>query len=263
MFKNIPNDEMYKKIAEWLNLYRETSSKFEKEKYKTHIVIQMIPVVKKIARTIARRSTDPIDDMVQAGFIGLLKAIDKYNPEKNDNFRVFAGYYIIGEMKHFLRDKANTIRVPRHIQELTIRINNFTQNLTPDEIQALTSDEVALALDVSTTAVDLALQVDRRRTTISIEEMYKSNENSLTFEELYSSANYEEQADYEDTKLIFNNVIDKLPPNEKIIIDLYYEQNMTQKEIADALLLTPMTVSRRLKKAFNLIAELVAETKNE
>ncbi len=70
--------------------------------------------------------------------------------KKNDNFRVYAGYFIIGEMKHFLRDKLNMIRVPGHIQELVIRINNFTKDLTQEEIFKLTSEDVASALDVPT-----------------------------------------------------------------------------------------------------------------
>ena len=101
----MPNNETYEKIAEWLESYHSTKSVSKKAKLKTLIVSQMIPVVKHIARTIARRSTDPIEDMIQAGFIGLLKAIDKYDKSKNDNFKVYAGYLIIGEMKHFLRDK--------------------------------------------------------------------------------------------------------------------------------------------------------------
>ena len=81
---NIPNNEMYKKISEWLDIYHTTSNEHKKANLKTLIVAQMIPVVKNIAKTIARRTTDPIEDLVQAGFIGLLKAIDHYCKEKND-----------------------------------------------------------------------------------------------------------------------------------------------------------------------------------
>ena len=124
--KNIPNQEMYNKIYEWLEEYHSTDDAKKKARLKTLIVANMVPVVKHLARTIARRETDPIEDLTQAGSLGLLKAIDRFSKDKNDNFRVYAGYLIIGEMKHYLRDKLNTIRVPRHIQELCLRINNFT-----------------------------------------------------------------------------------------------------------------------------------------
>ena len=257
--KNNPNNETYERIAEWLDVYHSTDDVKEKEKVKALIVTQMIPVVNHIARTIARRAYDPIEDLAQAGFIGLLKAIDKYNKAKNDNFRVYAGYLIIGEMKHYLRDKLNTIRVPRHIQELCIRINNFTKDLTLEEVQALTSDDVAVALQVSTKAVDFAIEVERRRTTLSLEDVYKTEDSGLSYEELISDdENYKLNAEYKDLRIILEGVIDKLPPEEKVLIDLYYKQDMTQLEISKALLLQPWYVSKRMRQTFNLIAEMVA-----
>lgn len=256
----MPSNEIYEKISEWLDKYHSTSNTKKRAKYKTLIVSQMIPVVKHIARTIARRSTDPIEDLIQAGFIGLLKAIDNYSKQKNDNFRVYAGYFIIGEMKHYLRDKLNMIRVPRHIQELSIRINNFTKNLTLEEIQSLTCDEVATALDISPKAVNYALQMDRRRSTLSLEDIYQSNtEDGLNYEELISSDDYKEASEIEDAKIIFEDVVEKLPPEERVVIDMYYKQDMTQKEIADALQLSQMHVSRKMKQAFSLIYRIVEE----
>ncbi len=261
MAKNIPTNEMYEKIAEWLDIYHSDVDEQKKERVKTYIVTQMYPVVKHIAKTIARRAYDPIDDLIQAGFIGLLKAIDRYDKEKNDNFRVYAGYLIIGEMKHYLRDKLNTIRVPRHIQELSIRIYNFTQNLTMEEVKALTTDEMASALEVTPQAIEAAIQVERRRSTLSLDEMFKVAEGSLNYEELLIEKDYIQKLNYEDARIIFENVIDKLPPEEKVLIDMYYKQDLSKKEIADALVLTPMSVTRKMKQAFELIAQLVIENK--
>ena len=127
--------QTYELVAEWLEEYHSSNNKYKKAKAKALIVTSMLPIIKKIARTIARRSYDPIEDLVQAGSIGLLKAIDSFSKDVNDNFKIYAGYLIIGEMKHYLRDKLNTIRVPRHIQELTYRINSFTKTLTLDELK--------------------------------------------------------------------------------------------------------------------------------
>jgi RNA polymerase sigma-B factor len=261
--KKSPNAEEYLKIPEWLKLYHSTSDIKKKSELKTLIVSVMMPVVKHIAKTIARRADDPIEDLVQAGSIGLLKAIDNFSKEKNDNFRVYAGYLIIGEMKHYLRDKLSLIRVPRHIQELSIRINNFTQTLTPEEVQALTSEDVASALELSTKAVDYVLQMDRRRSTLSLDDMYQSDSDSLSYEEMFEKGDYKEQAEIEDLKIIFNDFIDKLSPELKIIVDMYYKQDMSQREIADALQLSQMSVSRKMKHAFNQIYQLVVDKENE
>ena len=263
MTKNMPAGSDYKKIMEWLEEYHSESSAAQKAKYKTKIVAQMIPVVKHIARTIARRSTDPIEDMVQAGFIGLLKAVDNYSKEKNDNFKVYAGYLIIGEMKHYLRDKLTAIRVPRHIQELSVRIHNFTNSLTPDELERITTEDVASALNISARTVDYALQMERRRTTVSLEDVFKEDfNNSLGYEELLPTKDYKEKAEVEDFKIIFDNLIDKLPDEEKVYLDMYYKQDMSKKDIAEALQVSQMIVNRRIKSAFKILSHLI-EGKNE
>ena len=256
----MPNNETYEKIAEWLESYHSTKSVSKKAKLKTLIVSQMIPVVKHIARTIARRSTDPIEDMIQAGFVGLLKAIDRYNKEKNDNFKVYAGYLIIGEMKHFLRDKLNTIRVPGYIQELSVRIHNFTKDLTNEELEQLTIQDVAAALHTTQRTIDITLQVERRKNTVSIEDFPSWNDdNTLCYEEIISTDDYKEKAEEEDAKIIFEDLINKLPPEEKVIIDMYYKQDMSQKQIAEALQTSQMAINRKMKSAFNIIAKIIED----
>lgn len=262
MTNRFSNNESFTHIAELIESYHKTKSSDEKAKIKNTIASEMMPVVKHIARTIARRATDPIEDMIQAGCIGLLKAIDNYSKEKNDNFRVYAGYFIIGEMKHFLRDKLCAIRVPRHIQELTLRINNFTKNLSENEIKNLTNEDVANALEVSTKVVDFALEVDRRKNTVSLEEIFLSDNDNLNYEELLASDDYKESTEFTDAKIIFEEVIEKLPSDEKTILEMFYKQDMSKKDIAEAMSITPTTVSRKIKQALKFIEELMKERKN-
>jgi len=255
---NISENDNHEKLSEWLKTYYSSDNIKERDIAKARIVNQMVPVVNKIARTIARRSDDPIEDMVQAGFIGLLKALDKFSTHRNDNFRVFAGYYIIGEMKHYLRDKLSAIRVPGHIQELAIRIHNFTRSLTQEELQLLTSDDVAFALNASPQSVDLAMQIDRRKHPVYLEDVY-SEQDSLGFEELLADENYKNQPEYADAKIILNDILSKLPPKERLVFDLYYKRNMNKKEIAKMLEVSPMCITRRMKQAFDIISSFVID----
>lgn len=255
--------QTYELISEWLQEYHSSVDKYKKTKAKALIVTRMLPIIRKIARTIARRSYDPIDDLVQAGSIGLLKAIDSYSKEINDNFKIYAGYLIIGEMKHYLRDKLNTIRVPRHIQELTCRINNFTKTLTLEELQALTNDDVAEALKISPREVDFAMQVDRRRATLSLDEIYTADSDNLGYEEVLAKDNYKETRELEDTKIVLKEVIEKLPSEYQDLVKLYYYKDLTQKEIAEMLNLTQMQVSRKLKKAFSILYKMIADNSTE
>lgn len=254
--KDISDSEYNQKIYEWFQIYHSSSNAKEKENAKSMIVERMIPVVHRIAKTIARRSYDPIEDMIQAGCIGLLKAIDKYSYEKNDNFRVFAGYYIIGEMKHYLRDKISAIRVPGHIQELAIRIHNFTQSLTPEELNQITNEEVAYALETTPASVDLAMQIDRRKYPVYLEDIF-SEPDSLSFEELLADNNDRSRPEFEDAKIILNDVMLKLPTKERMIVDMYYKRDMNKKEIAKALRVSQMSVTRRMKQAFDIMSSLI------
>ena len=253
------SENTYELVSEWLKDYKTTDNKYKKAKAKTLIVSRMLPIIRKIARTIARRSYDPIEDLVQAGSIGLLKAIDSYSNDVNDNFKIYAGYLIIGEIKHYLRDKLNTIRVPRHIQELSIRINNFTKTLTLDELNELTDDDVAEALNVSSSVINDVMQADRRKSIISLDDMYNSSDDNLGYEEVITGSDYKETLDLEDMKIILKDVIEKLPPESKKLVKMYYYEDMSQKEIAQKLNYTQMQISRRMKKAFSLLYHMIAD----
>ena len=227
--------QTYELITRWLEAYKISTDKYERAKLKALIVTRMLPIIKKIARTIARRSYDPIDDLVQAGSIGLLKAIESYSAEVNDNFKIYAGYLIIGEMKHYLRDKLNTIRVPGHIQELSYRINTFTNSLTYEQLNELTNDDVAEALKVTPKAVDYAMQADRRKSIVSLENIFRDSD-SLSYEEVLSAHDdYKEMRENEDDKIVLKDVIEKLPDEYRKLVEMYYYDDMNQKDIAEKL----------------------------
>lgn len=251
---------MYELVAEWLQDYRCAKNNTDKAKSKALIVTRMLPIVKRIARTIARRSYDPIEDLIQAGSIGLLKAIESFSPEINNNFKYYAGSLIIGEIKHYIRDKMNTIKVPRHIQELSFRINNFISTLTPDELNELTNEYVAEALNVSKKDVDFALQSDRRKNTLSLDDVYKTDSNNLGYEEVIAQENYKEMSNMEDIRLILELVIVRLPKEYRQLIELYYYDDLSQKEIAIKTKLSQMQVSRKLKKAFEMLHQMIADS---
>ena len=255
--------QTYELITRWLEAYKISTDKYERAKLKALIVTRMLPIIKKIARTIARRSYDPIDDLVQAGSIGLLKAIESYSAEVNDNFKIYAGYLIIGEMKHYLRDKLNTIRVPGHIQELSYRINTFTNSLTYEQLNELTNDDVAEALKVTPKAVDYAMQADRRKSIVSLENIFRDSD-SLSYEEVLSAHDdYKEMRENEDDKIVLKDVIEKLPEEYKKLVEMYYYDDMNQKDIAEKLGMTQMRISRKMKKAFSMLYKMIADNSAE
>ena len=101
------------------------NTKDEKKKRMLHlkIVEESMDLVKKIANTIALQSGIPNEDLIQVGSLGLIKAIEFYKVDMNTKFKTYATYFIKGEIKHYLRDKASIIKAPRELQELLFKIN--------------------------------------------------------------------------------------------------------------------------------------------
>ena len=106
-------------INVWLDEYRVATDEKTKKRLKELVVLACMPIVKKVARSLARRSTDPVEDITQVGSLGLIKAVDLYNPEISKNFKSYATYLITGEIRHYLRDRITIIRAPREIKELS------------------------------------------------------------------------------------------------------------------------------------------------
>lgn len=244
-------------VKELVNAYHATVDSNKKKQIKALIFTKMYPIIQRIARTIARRSYDPVEDLVQAGAIGLLKAIDNYNLDISENFRIYAGYLIIGEMKHYLRDLLNTIKVPANIQHLAFRINTFVSTLTYEELQELTNDDVAEVLNIPKKKVEAVLLAERRKKTVSLEDINTMQTNNLNFEETYASDKYKDCDEFKDSKMIVENLFNELPAKYKQIVQLYYYDGLSQKQIAEFLDISKMKVSRYMKKSFEILSELI------
>ena len=256
MANNI-DDSIYIKIQDWLSEYSQTHSSKKKKRLMNLIVVAMMPVVKKIANSIARRAEDPVEDLIQAGSIGLVKAIERYNPELCPKFRIYAGYLIVGEMQHYMRDKVSLIKVPREILELAMRIKNFVKDLDEEEMDNMTSEKVAQALDIPIQKVNTAIDVDRRKKITSLDEIINIDGNKTSIGDLTPAYDYKEYSEQQDMQMQIDEIIKKLPSEYKEVVELFYYEDMKQTEIAQRLDLNQMMVSRRLKKAFSLMYNMI------
>ena len=153
----------------WLEEYHLTDDEKTKKKLKELVILACMPIVKKVARSLARRSTDPVEDITQVGSLGLIKAVDLYNPEISKNFKSYATYLITGEIRHYLRDKTTIIRAPREIKELSYRVHKLTMELTEKLGKTPTDKDIADALQMPQEKVEECNNLDRRTTTISID----------------------------------------------------------------------------------------------
>lgn len=250
-------DETFAQINDWLITYKSSNDKKVKKELQDLIVVAAMPFVKKIAGGLARRSTDPVDDLIQVGAVGLIKAIDLYNPDLGTKFKTYATYLITGEIRHYLRDKASMIKAPREIQELAFRINCVIKDLMKDGHEP-TPEEIAEAMSLSVSKVNDVIEVDRRKSTISLDQTSSfDDDDSMSLADKIPSGDYQEFLDTYEEKIMLSKAISKLKPKMREVIELSYYEDLNQREISEKLNISQMQVSRRLKQALEDMYKII------
>ena len=250
-------DENFAQIHDWLITYKNSGDTKLKKQLQNLIVVAAMPFVKRIACGLARRSTDPVDDLIQVGSVGLIKSIDLYNPEIGTKFKTYATYLITGEIRHYLRDKASMIKAPREIQELAYRINCVIRQLT-DEGREPTSEQVAEFMSLPVNKVNDIIEVDRRKSTISLDQTFTfDDDDTMSLADKIPSGDYQEFLDAYEEKIMLSKAISQLKPKIKEVLELSYYQDLNQREISEQLNISQMQVSRRLKQALNDMYKII------
>ncbi|MBM3266472.1 MAG: sigma-70 family RNA polymerase sigma factor [Candidatus Sericytochromatia bacterium] len=219
---------------------------------KERLVNEYLPLVKKIARGLARRSTDPVEDLIQVGSIGLLEAIERYETGHNTEFKTYAVHFITGHIRHYLRDRQNLLRGPRVLQELSYRLSQVTAKLTQEFGREPTNAELASALDVTPEQVDEVKLYDRRVTVLWLDQEGSEGEDDeqrSLLESLSDPRFSGEARDELDERLVLTEAMNRLPQSQRELLEMRYFQDLTQAELSRRLGISQMEVCRRLKKA--------------
>ncbi len=135
---------------------------------KESIVAQSQPLAEYLARRFAGRG-EPLDDLIQVANIGLLGAIERFDPSRGVQFSTYAAATMVGELKRHFRDKGWTIRVPRRLQELGLRINGLLPTISQDLGRSPTIAELASRLEVEEEEVVEAMEAAQAYSTTSLD----------------------------------------------------------------------------------------------
>lgn len=246
----------FEQIEEWVVSYNSTEDEAEKKCVLNLIVIACMPLVKNIAYGLARRSSDPVEDIIQVANVGLIKAVMKYKPSYN-NLKTWLSYSIVGEIKHYLRDKVNLIKPSREIIELVYRINKLSPEVLEEEGTAYNERTIANKINISKEKAREVFDIERRRI-ISLDEIkYFDNEDKSYLEDLA-----DDKIDYKNEyRLILSDAISKLPKKlQKIIIGIYFEGKL-QSELAKEMNTFQSNISRMQKCALNKLFDIIKEEK--
>jgi RNA polymerase sigma-B factor len=224
------------------------------------LLVDLMPLVRALAARYAGRG-EPLEDLVQVGALGLIKAVDRFDVDRGVEFSSYAVPTIVGEIRRHFRDKAWAMHVPRRLKELSVRLSRILDELTTELGRSPTVAELAEASGVEEEDVIDALDSMHAYSTRSLQAPFDDEgEDSLS-----DKLGVEEQgyADVEDTSLVSAG-FDALDERERRIVQLRFYDEMTQSQIAAELGISQMHVSRLLRRALGTmrgrIDELMEET---
>ncbi|GHD34066.1 RNA polymerase sigma factor [Streptomyces galbus] len=214
--------------------------------YVRNTLVELNLALVKFAASRFRSRSEPMEDIIQVGTIGLIKAIDRFELSRGVEFPTFAMPTIIGEIKRFFRDTSWSVRVPRRLQELRLDL-------------ARAGDELAQALDRAPTVAELAerlgLSHDEVVEGMSASNAYTAASLDAQAEENDTEGTLADRIGYEDHGLegieyveSLKPLIAELTPRDRTILSLRFVANMTQSEIGDELGISQMHVSRLLTR---------------
>lgn len=214
------------------------------------IVVSYSGLVECIARKLAYKRED-LDDLIQVGNIGLLKSIERYEPQKKISFSTFATPNIIGEIRHYFRDKNRLVKIPRRLAELYSKIRYYIRYASQELGRAPTIAEIAAELHVSQENVLESLEAGQTTHVLSLDTPYSEYESGESAPSLLDSLGMENVEEGMLDKESLKQAILQLTERERKLIYYRFFEGLTQNEIAGKMKISQMHVSRILTNALS------------
>jgi RNA polymerase sigma-B factor len=221
----------------------------ERQQLRGRLVEMHLPLVEYLARRFAGRG-EPLDDLVQVGTIGLIKAVDRFDTERGVEFSTYATPTVVGEIKRHFRDKGWTVRVPRRLQELRASLTSATAELTHELNRAPTVAELAVHLKIGEEEVLEGLESANAYTAVSLEA---GDGEGLSVADTLGE--YDQALEGVEYRESIKPLLESLPPRERKILLLRFFGNLTQSQIAAELGISQMHVSRLLARTLTQLRD--------
>jgi len=221
------------------------------------LIERYMSLVRSLARRYAYRG-EQLDDLVQIGAIGLIKAIDRFDVERGVELTTYATPNIIGEIKRHFRDKGWSVRVPRGLQELNVQVSKLIEQLTVQLGRSPTIPELAKAAGVEEEQVLEALESGRAYTSVSLSTGGGSDEDG-ELDPLESLGTIEHEYEISEDRAVLAPGFKVLDERERKILHLRFFSGLTQSQIAAEIGISQMHVSRLIRRSLEKIREEIAE----
>ena len=233
--------------------YHRTGSRRDRDA----LIERFMPLARSLARRY-RRGTEPLEDLEQVASLALLRAVEAFDPTRGLAFSSYALPSISGALKRHYRDCGWSVRVPRDLQELALRVGHINEEVSATGA-APTAAQIAERAGVSVEAVIEARQAHQALRADSLDQPLRSRDedgaslldtlgtHDIAFERVFD-------------RVVLDSLLENLEPRDRMIVRLYYQEELTQAEIGDRLGLSQMHISRLLRQA---TAQLTAAAARE
>ncbi|ANS67862.1 RNA polymerase sigma factor [Streptomyces lincolnensis] len=218
---------------------------------RNQLVRMHLPLVEHLARRFRNRG-EPLDDLTQVATIGLIKSVDRFDPDRGVEFSTYATPTVVGEIKRHFRDKGWAVRVPRRLQELRLALTTATAELSQQHGRSPTVHELAEKLAISEEEVLEGLESANAYSTLSLDVPDTDDESPAVADTLGAEDEALEGVEYRES---LKPLLEDLPPREKRILLLRFFGNMTQSQIAQEVGISQMHVSRLLARTLAQLRE--------
>lgn len=220
--------------------------------YRNKIVEILLPYVKYLAYKNSK--TQDVEDIIQTGVIGLIKAIENFDFSKSDNFINFASLYIVGEIKKYYRDLHNLIKPPREVYENQNYISQKIKELSYKLKRQPTIKEIEEYTKIDREKIIEYLEFSKQKL-IPLENTLKESNKSI----LEIISDKKDVSIDIDRKISLQEALSKLDPLEKTVITLKFFEGLTQEEIAQKLNTIQVNISRIQSKALKKLKEIILQ----
>lgn len=221
------------------------------------LVRRNMPFAKRLALRY-RGASESFDDLLQVASLGLVNAIDRFDPDRGAPFTAFASPTILGELKRHFRDRVWTVRVPRGLHDRMAEVEKAISELTVDLQRSPSVGEIAERLEVEPTDVLEVLEANHNRRPLSLDRPVGGEESEES-----PAAEWvgDEDTGYElvEDKLALEGALPHLDERERLVLQLRFVEDLTQSQIAERIGHSQMHVSRILRRTLERIRAEVAE----
>jgi RNA polymerase sigma-B factor len=211
------------------------------------LVERFLPLARQLARRY-QRAEEPLDDLVQVASIGLIKAIDRFDPDREVAFSSYAVPTILGELKRHFRDKTWSVRVPRDLQELALKVDRKVSDLARELHRSPTVDEIGQAVGASEEQVLEALEASAAYRATSIDAPRGSDDDGS--DTLGDQMGRDEKGfGLAEDRATLHRLLGTVTQREREVLRLRFEEDLTQAEIGERIGVSQMQVSRIIRQS--------------